>query len=81
MGKMTLIRAADMAEVGAMNGHQRNAAALIRTAPTDRPVGVGRTVVHNRDPKPPMPQIPDGFLTNECITVRIPATPAKTRDA
>jgi hypothetical protein len=79
MGKMTLIRPADVADVGAMNGHQRTAAALISTVPTGRPVKW--TAVQIRDLRRPMPPIPDGFLTNECISVRNPATPAKTTDA
>ena len=66
MGKMTLIRPADMAEVGAMNAHQRIAAALIRTVPTGRPVNwAARGAVRFRDVRPSMPPIPDGFLTNE----------------
>ena len=79
---MTLIGFADMADVGTMNGHQRTAAKLIWTVPTGRPVNwsAGRGV-HSRDLTQPIPPIPDGFLTNECISVRIPATPAKTTDA
>ena len=79
---MTLIRPADMAEVGAMNAHQRNAAKLIRVISTRRLVAwsEGRGD-HSRDFRQPMPPIPDGFLTNECISVRNPATPAKTTDA
>ena len=66
---------------GTMNGHQRTAAALIRPVPTGRPVGSAVRSDHSRDFRQPMPPIPDGFLTNERISVRIPATPAKTRDA
>jgi hypothetical protein len=78
---MSLIHPADMAEVGAMNGHQQTAAALIRTVPTGGPAGLAGRGVHSGDLRRPMPQIPDGFLTNECISVRNPATPAKTTDA
>jgi hypothetical protein len=80
--KMTLIRPADMADVGTMNGDQGIAAALIRTVPTGHPVNWSAGgAVHNRDLRQPIPRIPDGFLTNECISVRNPATPAKTTDA
>jgi hypothetical protein len=82
MEKMTLIHPVDMAELGTMNGHQRIAAALIRNVPTGRPVNWSAGgAVHNRDLRQPIPRIPDGFLTNECISVRNPATPAKTTDA
>ena len=82
MGKMTLIRPADMADVGTMNGHQRFLAALLWTIPTGRPVNwAARGAVQSRDLRRSMPPIPDGILTNECISVRIPATPAKTTDA
>jgi hypothetical protein len=79
---MTLIRPADMADVGVMNGDQGIAAALIRTVPTGRPVkSLAGRFVHSRELRQPMSPIPDGFLTNECISVRNPATPAKTTDA
>jgi hypothetical protein len=78
---MTLIRPADMADVGTMKGHQRIAAALTRIVLTGRPMVSAGRGVQIRDLRRPMPPIPDGFLTNECISVRIPATPAKTTDA
>ena len=79
---MTLIRPADMAEVGAMNAHQRIAAALIRTVPTGRLVAWSAGgAVQSRNLRQPMPLIPDGFLTTERITVRNPETPTKTADA
>jgi hypothetical protein len=80
-GKMILIRPADMADAGTMNAHQRNAVKLIRPIPTGRPVGSAVRSDHSRDFRQPEPPIPDGFLTNECRSVRIPATPAKTTDA
>ena len=79
---MTLIRPADMAEVVAMNEHQRTAAKLMRTIPTGRLVAWSAACgVHFRDLGQTMPSISDGFLTTVGKTVRIPATPAKTRDA
>jgi hypothetical protein len=79
---MTLIRPADMADVEAMNGDSGIAAMLLRTIPTGRPVNWSAGgAVQSRDFGRPTPRIPDGFLTNECISVRNPATPAKTTDA
>jgi hypothetical protein len=82
MEKMTLIRAADMAEVGTMDANQRLPAALLRGVPTGHPVRcVMERGVHSRDPQANCPPIPDGFLTNEWVTVRIPATTSRTTDA
>jgi hypothetical protein len=77
----TLIRSAAMADFGTMNGHQRFPAALIRTIPTGRPMVSAEGAVHFRDLRLPMPPIPDGFLTNERTSVRIPATPTKAKAA
>jgi len=78
---MALIRSADMADFGTMNGHQRIAAKLIRIIPTGRPSVSTEGAVDGRDLRQPMPPIPDGFLTNERTSVRIPATPTKAKAA
>jgi hypothetical protein len=78
---MTLIRSADMADFGTMNGHQKYPAALIRTIPTRCPRVSAEGAVDGGDLRRPMPPISDGFLTNERISVRIPATPTKTTAA
>jgi hypothetical protein len=56
MGRMTLIRAADVAEVGTMDANQRLPAALLRGVPTGHPVRcVMERGVHSRDPQPNCP--------------------------